>query len=106
MVPDNDPELADAALAALLIAARREGAWHQGWTDAPTAVLARRTTDQLAAVFTATSTGTISNCPWNPWRTAGPSPRGRNACIRRIPTRPPRTSTDHTTQPAPQTDAR
>jgi hypothetical protein len=51
MIPDNDPELADAALAALLIAAGREGAWHQGWTDAPTAALARRTTDQLAAVF-------------------------------------------------------
>ena len=51
MVPDSDPELADAALAALLIAAGRDGAWHQGWTDAPTAWQGRRTTDQLASVF-------------------------------------------------------
>jgi hypothetical protein len=51
MIPDTDPELADAALAALLIAAGRDGAWHQGWTDAPTAWQARRTTDQLASVF-------------------------------------------------------
>jgi hypothetical protein len=50
-IPDSGPELADAALAALLIAAGRDGAWHQGWTDAGTALQARRTTDQLASVF-------------------------------------------------------
>jgi hypothetical protein len=51
VIPDNDPEPADAALAALLIAAGRDGAWHQGWVDAETALQARRTTDQLASVF-------------------------------------------------------
>lgn len=50
-IPGSDPELADAALAALLIAAGRDGAWHQGWVDAGTALQARRTTDQLASVF-------------------------------------------------------
>ena len=30
VVPDSDPELAGAALAALLIAAGRDGAWRQG----------------------------------------------------------------------------
>ena len=51
LIPGSDPELADAALAALLIAAGRDGAWHQGWVDAGTALQARRTTDQLASVF-------------------------------------------------------
>jgi hypothetical protein len=30
----DDPELASAALAVLLIAAGRDGAWHEGWADA------------------------------------------------------------------------
>ena len=47
LVPGNDPALADAALAALLIVARRGGAWHEGWTSPETALQARRTTDQL-----------------------------------------------------------
>lgn len=51
VIPDGDPELASAALAALLIAAGRDGTWHQGWVDAGTAHQARRTTDQLASVF-------------------------------------------------------
>jgi hypothetical protein len=51
VIPGSDPELADTALAALLIAAGRDGAWHQGWADAGTALQARRTTDQLASVF-------------------------------------------------------
>lgn len=51
MIPGDDPELADAALAALLIAAARDGGWHQGWADAGTVLQARRTTDQLASVF-------------------------------------------------------
>jgi len=33
-IPASGPELADAALAALLMAAGRDGAWHQGWTGA------------------------------------------------------------------------
>ena len=48
VIPDSDPELVGAALAALLIAA---GAWHRDWTDPRTAAEARRTTDQLASVF-------------------------------------------------------
>jgi Domain of unknown function (DUF4259) len=51
VIPGSDPELADAALAALLTAAGRGGAWHQGWVDAGTALQARQTTDQLASVF-------------------------------------------------------
>lgn len=51
VIPGNDPELADAALAALLFAAGRDGAWHQGWVHAATALQARQTTDQLASVF-------------------------------------------------------
>jgi len=51
VIPSSDPELAGAALAGLLIAAGRDGAWHQGWVDAGTALRARRTTDQLASVF-------------------------------------------------------
>ena len=51
VIPGGDPEFADAALAALLIAAGRDGSWHQGWVDAQTALQARSTTDQLASVF-------------------------------------------------------
>ncbi len=51
VIPDRDPELASAALDALLIAAGRDGAWHQGWVDAGTAHQARQTTDQLASIF-------------------------------------------------------
>ena len=51
VIPGDDPELADAALAALLAAAGRDGAWYQDWADAGTALHARRTTDQLASVF-------------------------------------------------------
>jgi hypothetical protein len=51
LIPGSDPALAAAALAALLIAAGRDGTWHRGWVDAGTALHARRTTDQLALVF-------------------------------------------------------
>jgi uncharacterized protein DUF4259 len=51
VIPGSGPELADAALAALLIAAGRDGAWHHGWVDTGTALQARRTTDQLTSVF-------------------------------------------------------
>ena len=51
MIPGDDLERAGAALVALLIAAGRDGAWHQGWADAGTALQAHRTTDQLASAF-------------------------------------------------------
>ena len=51
VIPGRDPELADAALAALLITAGHDGAWHRDWTDPRTAAQARQTTDQLASVF-------------------------------------------------------
>jgi hypothetical protein len=51
LIPGSDPTLADAALAALLTTAGRDGAWHQGWVDAATALKARQTTGQLASVF-------------------------------------------------------
>ena len=51
VIPGSDPELAGAALTALLIAAGHDGAWHRDWTDPRTAAEARRTTDQLASVF-------------------------------------------------------
>ncbi len=34
VIPGSDPELAGAVLAALLITAGRDGAWHQGWVRA------------------------------------------------------------------------
>jgi hypothetical protein len=51
VIPGSDPDLTGAALAALLIAAGHDGAWHRDWTDPRTAAQARRTTDQLASVF-------------------------------------------------------
>lgn len=48
---ESDPELADAALGALLIATGPGGTWHWGWADAEDASQARQTTDQLASVF-------------------------------------------------------
>jgi hypothetical protein len=50
VIPGSDPELADAALAALLIAAGYDGVWHRDWTDPRTAAQARRTTDELTSV--------------------------------------------------------
>lgn len=57
IVIPGDPVLANDALMALLIAAGHDplspydGAWHYGWTNAETALQARRATDELAAVF-------------------------------------------------------
>ena len=51
VIPGRDPELAGAALTALLIAAGHDGPWLRDWTDPRTAAQARRTTDQLASVF-------------------------------------------------------
>jgi hypothetical protein len=62
VISGSDPELAGAALAALLTAAGYDGAWHRDWTDPRPAAQARRTTDQLASVFYRDRTGTIGNC--------------------------------------------
>jgi hypothetical protein len=40
-----------AALEALLVAAGRDGPWHDGWTSPQAAAQARQTTDQLAAIL-------------------------------------------------------
>ena len=67
VIPGDDPELADVALAALLITAGRDDAWHQCWVDAGAALQARQTTDQLASVFYHYEHRcVIRNCPWNP----------------------------------------
>jgi hypothetical protein len=50
LIPGSSPALAWDALAALLVAAGRDGEWHQGWSDAATARQARLATDQLASV--------------------------------------------------------
>jgi Domain of unknown function (DUF4259) len=51
LVPGSDPELNASALEALLVAAGRDGPWHDGWVDTETAAQARQTTDQLAAIL-------------------------------------------------------
>jgi hypothetical protein len=51
LVPAPDPELNASALEALLVAAGRDGPWHDGWVDPETAAHARRTTDQLASIL-------------------------------------------------------
>jgi hypothetical protein len=66
VISGNDPELADAALAALLVVAGRDGAWHPGWVHAGTALQARQTTDQLASVFYRHQHRHDQELPWNP----------------------------------------
>jgi hypothetical protein len=51
LVPAPDPELNGSALDALLVAAGRDGPWHDGWVDLETAAEARQATDRLAAVL-------------------------------------------------------
>jgi len=51
VLPAPDGELNASAAAALQLAAGRDGPWHEGWTDPEDAAQARRTTDQLAAIF-------------------------------------------------------
>jgi len=51
LLPAPDAELNASAAAALQLAAGRDGPWHDGWTDPEDAARARRTTDQLAAIF-------------------------------------------------------
>ncbi|HEY6279722.1 MAG TPA: DUF4259 domain-containing protein [Streptosporangiaceae bacterium] len=51
MVPAPDPELNHSALEALLVAAGRDGPWHDSWADPETAAQARQTTDRLTAIL-------------------------------------------------------
>ena len=51
LVPAPDPELNHSALKALLVAAGRDGPWHDGWVDPETAAQARQTTNRLAAIL-------------------------------------------------------
>jgi alpha-glucosidase len=51
LVRAPDPELSASALEALLVAAGRDGPWHDGWVDPETAVEVRQTTDRLAAIL-------------------------------------------------------
>jgi alpha-glucosidase len=51
LVPAPDPELNHSALEALLVAAGRDGPWHDGWVDTEIAAQARQTTDRLAAIL-------------------------------------------------------
>src|SRR5262249_331750 len=51
LLPAPDGELSAAAAAALQLAAGQDGPWHDGWNDPEDAARARRTTDQLAAIF-------------------------------------------------------
>jgi hypothetical protein len=51
LLPAANPELNASALEALLLAAGRDGPWHEGWSDPEDAAQARHTTDHLAAIF-------------------------------------------------------
>ena len=51
LVPAPARELNGSALDALLVAAGRDGPWHDGWVDPQDAAEAREATDRLAAVL-------------------------------------------------------
>jgi alpha-glucosidase len=51
LVPAPDPELSHSALEALLVAAGRDGPWHDGWANPDAAAQARQTTDRLTAIL-------------------------------------------------------
>lgn len=51
LAPAPDAELNASALEALLVAAGRDGPWHDGWVDPKSAAEARQTTDRLAAIL-------------------------------------------------------
>lgn len=65
VIAGSDPELAGAALAALLTAAGYDGAWHRDWTDPRTAAQAAGPRTSSLWFSTVTSTGAIRNCPWS-----------------------------------------
>jgi hypothetical protein len=93
VIPGSDPELADAALAALLIAAGHDGAWHRDWTGPRTAAQARQTTDQLASVLPRPAPARSGTAPGSPDGLRHSSPlltktaSGRHICVRRGPIR-------------------
>lgn len=51
LVPVPDPDLNHSALEVLLVAAGRDGPWHDGWTGPQAAAEARQTTDRLTAIL-------------------------------------------------------
>jgi hypothetical protein len=51
LVPAPDPELNHSARQALLLAAGRDGPWHDGWVNPQATAQARQTTDRLAAIL-------------------------------------------------------
>ena len=65
VIPGSDPELAGAALAALLIAAGHDGAWHRDWTDPRQRRRPAGPRTSSPRSSTATITGTITNYPWS-----------------------------------------
>jgi hypothetical protein len=66
VIPGSDPELAGAALAALLIAAGHDGAWHRDWTDPRTAAQAPDHGPARLGLLPRPAPGTIRNYPWSP----------------------------------------
>lgn len=51
LIPAPDPELTASALQALILAAGRDGPWHEGWTNPESAAEARQTSDQVTAIL-------------------------------------------------------
>jgi len=51
LIPAPDGELIDSARQALLFAAGRDGAWHNGWINPEKATRARQTSNHLIAIF-------------------------------------------------------
>jgi Domain of unknown function (DUF4259) len=51
LIPAPDHELTASALQALLLAAGRDGPWHEGWDNPESAAQARQTSDQVTAIL-------------------------------------------------------
>jgi Domain of unknown function (DUF4259) len=101
VVPGSEPELADAALAALLIAAGHDGAWHRDWADPGQRRRAAGPQTSSPRSSTAVSTGTIRNYPRSPdGLRHGPPPlmkttSGRHTRVRRGPIQITQRNPDH-----------
>lgn len=63
-LPEVNPELVDAALEALQVAAGPDGGWLDGWVTLETAAGAKRTTDQIASVFYRYQRRNDQELPW------------------------------------------
>ena len=102
VIPGSDPELAGAALAALLIAAGHDGAWHRDWTNPGQRHRPARPRTSSPRSSTATSTGTNRNYPWSPDGPQRSPPlliktaSGRHIRVRRRPIRITRRDPYHT----------